>query len=226
MSNWESINQLFADLHAHRVATFKPEDLAVNINQRKYLVENADRSKFIKTGDIVESLTLPEVDGGTVVLDTLLGNGPVVLIFFRFAGCPACNLALPYYQRQLYPALKAQGASLVAISPQIPEKLKEIKERHRLEFLVATDFGNELATKFGIVFTADEASQKAALAKGNNMGETIGTGTWDLPMPAVIVIDQDHVVRFAEVSPDWLVRTEADPIIEALREISSVSKAA
>ena len=46
MSNWESINQLFADLHAHRVATFKPEDLAVNINQRKYLVENADRSKF------------------------------------------------------------------------------------------------------------------------------------------------------------------------------------
>jgi peroxiredoxin len=226
MRNTDSINQLFADLHAHRVATLKPEELAVNINQRKFLVETSDRSKFVKTGDVVDSLTLTEVGGGTLVLDTLLGNGPVVLIFFRFAGCPACNLALPYYQRQLYPALKSLGASLVAISPQIPEKLKEIKERHRLEFSVATDFGNELASKFGIVFTADEASQKLALAKGNNMGETTGTGTWDLPMPAVIVIDQDHVVRFAEVSPDWLVRTEADPIIEAVREVSSVSKAA
>jgi peroxiredoxin len=226
MSNRESVNQLFADLHAHRVATFKPEDLAVNVNQRKFLVENTDRSKFIKIGDVVDSLTLPEVGGGTVVLDTLLSKGPAVLIFFRFAGCPACNLALPYYQRQLAPALKSLGASLVAISPQVPEKLKEIKERHRLDFLVATDFGNELGHKFGIVFTADEASQKSALAKGNNMGETIGTGTWDLPMPAVIVIDQDHVVRFAEVSPDWLVRTEADPIIEAVRGVSSVSKAA
>jgi peroxiredoxin len=226
MSNRELINQLFADLHAHRVATLKPEDLAININQRKYLVEHTDRGKFIKTGDVVAPLTLPEVDGGTVVLDTLLSAGPVVLIFFRFAGCPACNLALPYYQRQLYPALQSHGASLVAISPQIPEKLKEIKTRHRLEFHVATDFGNQLAEKFGIVFTADEASQQSALAKGNHMGETTGTGTWDLPMPAVIVIDQNHVVRFAEVSPDWLVRTEADPIIEAVRKIRSVSQAA
>lgn len=226
MNNKESLNQLFADLHAHRVATFKPEDLAVNVNQRKFLVETTDRSKFIKLGDAVDSLTLPEVGGGTVELDTLLSKGPAVFIFFRFAGCPACNLALPYYQRQLYPALKSLGASLVAISPQIPEKLREIKERHRLEFSVATDFGNELGSKFGIVFTANEASQKSALAKGSNMGETIGTGTWDLPMPAVIVIDQDHIVRFVAVSPDWLVRTEADEIIEAVRSIVSVSKAA
>ncbi len=226
MNEKESLNQLFVDLHAHRVATFKPEDLAVNVNQRKFLIENTDRTKFIKIGDVVDSLALPEVDGGTVVLDALLQNGPAVLIFFRFAGCPACNLALPYYQRQLYPALKSLGASLVAISPQIPEKLRDIKVRHRLEFPVATDFGNELGHKFGIVFTADEASQKSALAKGNNMGETIGTGTWDLPMPSVIVIDQEHIVRFAAVSPDWLVRTEADEIIATVRGIAAISKAA
>ena len=65
MRNTDSINQLFADLHAHRVATLKPEELAVNINQRKFLVETSDRSKFIKTGDVVDSLTLTEVGGGT-----------------------------------------------------------------------------------------------------------------------------------------------------------------
>ena len=36
-------------------------------------------------------------------------------------------------------------------------------------------------------------------------------------MPAVIVIDRERVVRFAAVSPDWLVRAEADEIIEAVR---------
>ena len=47
MTVQESVNQLLADLHAHRVATFKPEDLAYNINQRQDLVDHTDRSKFI-----------------------------------------------------------------------------------------------------------------------------------------------------------------------------------
>ena len=40
--SYESVNKLLADLHAHRVATMKPEDLAVNINQRAWLVEHAN----------------------------------------------------------------------------------------------------------------------------------------------------------------------------------------
>jgi hypothetical protein len=35
-------------------------------------------------------------------------------------------------------------------------------------------------------------------------------------MPTVIVIDQKRVVRFADVHPDWLLRTEAEPILEAV----------
>jgi peroxiredoxin len=44
-------------------------------------------------------------------------------------------------------------------------------------------------------------------------------GTAELPQPAVIIVDQDRVVRFVDVSPDWLRRTEAPEILEALREI-------
>lgn len=222
----ESVNKLLADLHAHRVATMNPEDLAVNINQRQWLVDHADRAGFIKPGDVVGPFTLPEVDGGEVALNDLLAQGPVVLVFFRFAGCPACNLALPYYQRQLYPGLRALGASLVAISPQVPERLVEIKIRHKLDFFVASDTGNALGKTFGIVFTANEESQKSALAKGTDMGAVIGTGTWELPMPAAIVIGQDRVMRFAAVSPDWLVRTEADEILAAVRAVTEVAKAA
>jgi len=221
MTETDSLHRLLAELHAHRAATYKPEDLAVNINQRQLLVDTADHAKFIKPGDKVENFTLPEVDGGTVELDALLANGPAVLVFFRFAGCPACNIALPYYQRQLYPGLAALGASLIAISPQVPERLVEIKERHKLSFFVASDKDNQLGQKFGIIFTANDESQKALTAKGSVLGEITGTGTWDLPMPAVIVIGQDRVVRFAAVSPDWLVRTEAPEILAAVHEINT-----
>jgi peroxiredoxin len=217
----ESLRQLLADLHAQRVATWRPQDLQINIDQRQRLVDTANRAAFVKVGDRVEPLSVPEVGGNIVELDSLLEKGPTVLIFFRFAGCPACNIALPYYQRQLLPRLQTLGASLLALSPQSPDRLLDIKQRHGLDFLIASDLDNELGRRFNILYTYDEASQQAAVARGSPIGDVTGTGTWELPMPTVLVIDRDRVVRFADVSPDWLVRTEAEPIIEAVRLLRS-----
>jgi peroxiredoxin len=150
-----------------------------------------------------------------------LEQGPVVLIFFRFASCPACNIALPYYQRVLWPALRELGATLLALSPQVPDKLSVIKEKHGLEFLVASDLQNDLGRRFGILYSSDEASQQAALARNAFVGNLTGTGTWELPKPAVLVIGTDRVLRFIDVSSDWLVRTEAEEIIEAVRAVGS-----
>jgi peroxiredoxin len=215
----ESLHRLLAELHAHRVATWRPEDLQVNIDQRQRLVDAAQHARFIEAGDVIEPFRVPDVDGGIVDLDGLLENGPAVLIFFRFAGCPACNIALAFYQRRLLPQLRSLGASLLALSPQIPDRLLDIKQRHGLEFTVATDLNNELGRQFGILYTFDEASQRAALARGSPIGDVTGTGTWELPMPTAIVVDRSRVVRFVDVAPDWLVRTEVEPIIDAVRAI-------
>lgn len=218
-----SLGRLLADLHAERQRTWEPAALQANIDQRALLVATADRAGFVQAGDSVAGFNLEEVDGELLTLDKLVAEGPAVLIFFRFAGCPACNIALPYYQRALAPALKSLGARLVAVSPQVPEKLVEIKRRHGFDFEVATDRDNALGRRFGILFEADAASQAAAKARGNFIGDTTGTGTGELPMPAVVVIDQDHTVRFADVSPDWLVRTEAEPVIAAVEALQTVA---
>jgi peroxiredoxin len=218
----ESVNRLLADLHAERVRTWDPKQLKGNIDQRALLMATADRAGFVQVGDGVAGFNLEEVDGELLTLDNLVSEGPVVLIFFRFAGCPACNIALPYYQRTLAPALRALGARLVAVSPQVPEKLVDIKRRHGFTFEVATDRDNALGRRFGITFESEPASQAAAKARGNFIGDTTGTGTGELPMPAVVVIDQDHTVRFADISPDWLVRSEAEPVIAAVQSILMV----
>ncbi|MEI9891713.1 MAG: peroxiredoxin-like family protein [Caulobacteraceae bacterium] len=217
----ESLRQLLGDLHAERVRTWDPAVLQVSIDQRKTLVRDSDYAGFVKTGDRLDSFTLTEVDRGPLDIDTLLKAGPVVLVFFRFATCPACNIALPYYNRQLAPRLASLGATLIAVSPQDPARLKDIKDRQGLDFLVASD-GNALSRRLGILYTFDEASKAAALAKGTFIGDVTGTGTWELPMPTVVVIGQDRVVRFADVSPDWMVRTEAEPVIAAVEALESV----
>jgi peroxiredoxin len=216
----ESVRQLLADLHAERVATWKPEALKVNIDQRRTLVETADPTGWIKAGDRAPTFSLAEVDGGELTLDSLTATGPAVLIFFRFATCPACNIALPYYARNLWPRLKSQGASLTAVSPQVPERLVEIKRTHALGFNVASDLGNSLGRSLGILYAFDEASKASASAKGGFIGDTTGTGTWELPMPTVLVIKRDGRVAFADVSPDWLVRTEAETVLDAVKALS------
>jgi len=216
----ESVCGLLADLHAERVRTMAPDALAINVRQRAHLVETADRDGFVEPGDRLAPFTLDVAGGGTVALEEVLRHGPAVLLFFRFAGCPACNLALPYYQRTLYPGLLELGATLIAISPQVPERLVEIRDRHGLEFTIASDRNNALGKSFGIVFEANADSRTYMQDRGVVLGDVTGTGTWELPMPALIVVAQDRTVRFADISPDWLVRTEAAPVLEAVRAIA------
>jgi peroxiredoxin len=217
-----SVCQLLGDLHAYRVQTMPPADLQVNIDQRQLLEDTADRAAFVKAGDVVEPFALPEVHGATIELDRLLAAGPVVLLFFRYEGCPACNIALRYYQTELYPALIELGVTLVALSPQVPHRLVTIKNRFGFGFPVVSDTGNGLARRFGITFTSSPAAQAQARSHGSDLGEVLGTGRWELPMPTIVVIGQDRVVRFADVHPDWLVRTEAETVIEAVRPLVAV----
>ena len=215
----ESLHEIFRNLHAHREKTMDPAALQVNIDQRRRLVETTDPQRFVRVHERLQSFSLTEVDSGPLEATELVAQGPAVLIFFRFEGCPACNLALPYYERNLAPALRELGVRLVAVSPQIPERLVAIKRRHSLSYDVATDPNLTLARRLGIVYTFDEASRRQALANGRAIGDVTGTGTWELPMPTALVIDEKLVVRFADVHPDWLLRTEAGPILDAVRAL-------
>lgn len=212
----ESLTAQFQSLHAERERSWDPDKLRRNVEQRQALVAAFDPDAVVKPGDRVEPFTLEPSTGGTLTLDALVADGPVVLVFFRFAGCPACNLALPYYDRALRPALDAAGIGLVAVSPHLPETgLDAIRARHDLRFTVAADRGNGLARRFGLAF---EPHDHPPVPENDPswIGALTGTGTWELPQPAVVVIDRDRIVRFAEVSPDWLVRTEAPAVLAAI----------
>ncbi|MCH4092656.1 peroxiredoxin-like family protein [Acetobacter sp.] len=208
----------FRELEEERERTWEPAALAVNVNQRTALIrDHGKTASVVKAGDVLPQLTLPAVDGSTVSLDDLVAKGPAVLVFFRFAGCPACNIALPHYRDTLWPELKASGIPLLAISPQPTTLLSEIATRHDLPFPIATDTGLKLTRALGLSYTFDEASRQSALAKGGKSEALNGLeNTWELPKPAVIVIGPGRVVRFADVSPDWMDRTESDRVLAAL----------
>ncbi|MFT4076900.1 MAG: peroxiredoxin-like family protein [Asticcacaulis sp.] len=207
----ESLTRSFDALHAERERTWAPEQLQKNIDQRAALATAYDPAAHIQIGDYLPEFALKDVEGGTITQRTLPAGA--VFVFFRFAGCPACNIALPYYQRALWPHLKPRGLPLIAVSPQVPERLREIKTRHNLEFIVASDPDNQFGNALGITF---EPIDTPATPPVGWIGELTGTQTWTLPQPTIIITDAEGRVRFIDVSPDWLKRTEADVVLEAL----------
>lgn len=218
----ETLTALFDALQQERERSWPAEKLRGNADQRRALVDAFDPAAVVQTGDLLEPFEL-ESPGGPITLDDLVTGGPALLIFFRFAGCPACNIALPYYDRTLVPALAARGIRVVAATPHLQVRgADEIRARHALGFVVATDRGNALARRLGLAFHP----LVPPLPAGDDwIGALTGTGTGELPQPAVVLIGEDRVVRFADVSPDWLRRTEAEAVLASLAAQPSAAPA-
>jgi len=214
-----SVQENLDALQAERDSGWDAEQLRSHEAFRLSLEEEAGSRRMVGVGDVVSPFTLPEVDGGEVVLTELLATGPVVLIFFRFEGCPACNAAWSAYQLSLAPVLQELGVHLVGVSPQAPEKLVAIKRRHDFQFQIASDPDATLIDELGIGFAPAEEDREEQRLAGKDIGAILGTGNWEFPYPTALVIDQDRVVRFADIHPNWMVRTESDAILDAVRSL-------
>lgn len=209
----DTLKAQFEALQAERERSWTPAQLEGNARQRRLLRERFDPAAVAQVGDILPPQDFAQANGDPLSLDTLTANGPALLIFFRFAGCPACNIALPHYADTLYPTLRDRGIPLVALSPQQADRLDEIRKRHDLPFPVATDDDNSLARELGIAFRPDD---RPSPPPAGWIGEVTGTGSWELPQPAVLLVGPGRVVRWLAVSPDWLDRPEADEILRQI----------
>lgn len=116
--------------------------------------------------------------------------------------------------------MRALGASLIAISPQRAEFLRQIIAKHKLSFDVLTDSGNEVAEKFGLKFTvSDEVKKVYQELFKLDLEKFNADGSWTLPMPARFVIDRKGIARYAEADPDYTKRPEPGDTVAALRAV-------
>jgi peroxiredoxin len=159
--------------------------------------------RMVRPGDRVPAAVLIEADLGPIHLDRMRMTGPLVLVFVKYAGSAVCESTLERYQRELVPAVDAH---LVAVSPQAPARLAEVKRRHDLSYFVAADPRHTLIDAFNLGFAEPGADR------------ILGTGRSVLPFPAVVVADRAGVVRYAEVRPDGSPHPGAAEIVAALSE--------
>lgn len=170
----------------------------------------------VAVGDIVPDATLVATDGSTTTLAAAIAGASAVLVFYRGAWCPYCNIALQTYQRDLLPALTDRGVGLIAISPQTPQASERAIANGGLDFTVLSDPGNVLIRDLGIVTEPTGDARGAHTELGFDVADSNADATGDIPFPTVLVVDADRTVRFADVHVDYTTRTEVATILEAV----------
>jgi peroxiredoxin len=161
------------------------------------LVRSGIAASSLHEGALAPDFTLRNVDGRPVTLSALLAERPVVLTFYRGAWCPYCNLQLRAYQAIL-PQIRELGATLVAVSPQTPDNSLTTAEQKGLTFPVLSDAGNQVARRYGLVFSLSETLR----AVSADLPAYNGEDSWELPMPGTFVIAPDGTVRLAFAAMD------------------------
>ncbi|KAI0203301.1 AhpC-TSA-domain-containing protein [Astrocystis sublimbata] len=171
-----------------------------------------DPSKTIQPGAKLPSFTMTDATGHEVTSASLLSKGPLLLTFYRGEWCPFCNIAIRHLQQHLS-EFSARGVTLVAVSPELPNQNLSTAEKHALQFPVLTDLHNALARKLGIVY--DQSGAKDLHASfGIDLSERNGDGSWEVPIPASLLVDRDGVVRNTAIDPDYKVRLDPKTALE------------
>jgi len=174
-----------------------------------------------KIGDAAPDFILPDVQGEPVRLRALLDQGPVVVVFYRGGWCPYCNLHLRGFQRRLQ-EFRELGATVVAISPQLPDNSLSTREKDELTFPVLSDVGNKVARQFGIVFKLSDELVELYRKSGHALEDFNGAdGSRELPVPATFLLDGEGTIRLAQVNVDYTRRIDPDDVIEVLKTMKT-----
>lgn len=171
----------------------------------------------LRVNDTAPAFALINANGDTVALSTLLQSGPVVLTWYRGGWCPYCNMTLRTWMNHVS-ELKAQGAQLVAVSPEVADSSMSTKERLALTFEVLSDPGNGVARQFGLVYKVPD-SLMASYNRFFDLSAYNGNRDNELPLAATYIIGTDKVIRYAFVDADYKVRAEPADVIIALRRM-------
>ena len=199
-------------------ARLPQESLAVMDKATSTLAASGITDTSLPVGAAAPDFTLPGVNGEQVSLAKLLTDGPVVLAFYRGGWCPYCNLELRALQAAL-PDITAAGATLVAISPQLPDNSLSTAEKLELAFPVLSDVGNVVAREYGLVFSLPEDLRSVYDGFGIDLPAANGDQTFELPVPATFVIGRDGSVAWRFVDPDYTHRGDPADVVAAVKAL-------
>ncbi|HEX4058028.1 MAG TPA: peroxiredoxin-like family protein [Galbitalea sp.] len=208
-----------AEMQSRRTPTAASEKFAA---EQRALALTAPTDALLAIGLPFPDGELVDAEGQPTTLKSVLNGAPGVIIFYRGAWCPYCNIALRTYREQLARPLAELGVVLVALSPQTADGSMTMKEKHELEFPVLSDPGNQIAGALGILTRPSDAAREAQFEHGLDLAKVNADGTTTVPMPTVALVDSKGRLVWIDVHPNYTTRTEPAEVLAAVHSSAAL----
>ncbi|TAA47452.1 peroxiredoxin-like family protein [Corallincola spongiicola] len=179
------------------------------------IADDAESVSPLMNGQTVPDVQVKDLQGTAISLLELSKQKPTVIIFYRGGWCPFCNAQLSGLQ-EIESKLAKMGYQLLAISPDTPAQLAETSKDRELGYQLLSDRSLAASQGFGLAFYLDD---KTAERYRGKMGAVFASEQGDdrivLPVPAVYVVDQQGLVQFNYVHPNYKVRIQPELLLKA-----------
>lgn len=163
------------------------------------VVDPAGTYPGLQIGDAAPALELATIDRGAVPLRSLYEQSPLIVIFYdggwRDESLDHLRAWAEWAERP--DDLAENSVTLLAISPESPERMRQTIETTDAPFTFATDPAGAAMKAFHVAFEVDDATRDRFDIGEIDLESWNGSGNGLLPAPSTFVIDQRGVVRWA-----------------------------
>lgn len=178
--------------------------------------KKTEEVKGLEVGAVVNNFSFKNIESNTSTVGEYLKKGPVVLIFYRGQWCPVCNKYLSRFEDSLEMIVN-KGATVIAVSPEIPEKMKVTQSKTNAKFILASDTGYMIAKQFDVLFKPSKSTRILYnTALGAELDKAHGNEEELLPVPATFIIDQNSKIIWKQFDHNYNNRASIKDILKNL----------
>jgi peroxiredoxin len=122
--------------------------------------------------------------------------------------------------RDINPEVEKLGARLVVLTPELERYTRALHKKLNLTFDILTDLHQKTAERFGLVFELPDYLRDLYKSFGSTLDRFNDEPQYRLPMPARYAIDQQGIIRAADVNADYTIRTEPSETLGVLKSMA------
>lgn len=178
--------------------------------------KNQLQEKALQVEDFIPDMNLQSIHGEKTLLSDLQRTEFLILNFYRGGWCPYCNMELREYEK-LQKTFNELGIDVIGISAENPELANTTVNKNALSFPVLTDVDAQLMKAIGIVFQLDEASKKEFENFNMDFTKIHGNNNFELPVPAIYVMNKEMEVVFVHFEEDYMTRLEPTELLNIMK---------
>lgn len=192
---------------------------ASNTLSVKVIAETAEQVSPLLNGQhIPATVQVTTSEGKKLSLGQVLNNKKTVLFFYRGGWCPFCNTQMGQLKK-IENQLTKLGFQLIGISTDNAQDLQISIGKHQLNYQLLADFNSVTSQAFGLAYYSSQKVTDRYLAKMDLKNPLQKNKAGDerlvLPVPAIYVIDNQGLVQFNYVNPNYKVRLHEALLLKA-----------